>query len=104
MSTHPHPVDAACASGSDVANVRHQVLGSAYATFRTCVRVLAAIGYLLIGLYAGCALVWIPSVFGMIAALSCIATAAGLYIVSSVLLILADIADALVVRSEEDIR
>lgn len=101
MSTPPHVVDADCASGSDVAHPR---LGSAYTTFRTSVRVLAAAGYLLIGLYAGCALVWMPSAFSIVPALSCIAAATGVYVASGVLMILADIADALVVRPEEEIR
>ncbi len=80
------------------------VPGSAYEHFRLVVHLLAVIGYLLIGLYAGCSLVWMPAAFGITAVLSSLAAAAGLHITSSVLLMLADIADALVARSERDVR
>ena len=62
------------------------------------------IDYFLIGLYAGCSLVWMPAAFGITAVLSSLAAAVGLYITSCVLLMVADIADAVVAQSERDIR
>ena len=85
-------------------DARRPVPGSAYENFRLSVGALAVIGYLLVGLYAGCSLVWMPAAFGITAVLSSLAAAAGLHITSSVLLMLADIADALVARSERDVR
>lgn len=98
------PAHAASEPNAGMVDARLPVPGSAYEHFRLFVRVLAVIGYLLIGLYAGCSLLWMPAAFGITAVLSSHAAAAGLYITSSVLLMLADIADAVVAQSERYIR
>lgn len=98
------PAHAASEPNAGKVDARLPVPDSAYEHFRIVVRVLAVIGYLLIGLYAGCSLVWMSAAFGITALLSSLAAAVGLYITSCVLLMVADIADAVVAQSERYIR
>lgn len=67
---------------------------SKYAGFRATARWLATLGYLALGLYAGTVLALQDFAFGIVAVLSCLASAAGLHVTVQVILILVDIADA----------
>ena len=74
---------------------------SKYAGFRATARWLATIGYLALGLYAGAVLALQDFAFGIVAVLSCLASAAGLHVTIQVILILVDIADAQIAGFEE---
>lgn len=74
---------------------------SQYAGFRAIVGWLATLGYPALGLYAGAVLGFQDFAFGIMAVLSCLASAVGLHVTVQVILILVDIADAQIAGLEE---